>query len=65
VFGLAIAVAVFSGAGSYLSPQAFGDGFVPALAVAAAFSLVGAIVALGLPGRVAAVPAVPLGATAA
>jgi EmrB/QacA subfamily drug resistance transporter len=63
VFGLAIAVAVFSGAGNYLSPRAFGDGFVPALAVAAAFSLVGAMVALGLPSRAAtvraAVPAVP------
>jgi MFS family permease len=49
VFGLAISVAVFTGAGSYLSPQAFADGVVPVLAVAAAFSLAGAIVALRLP----------------
>ena len=39
VFGLAIAVAVFTGAGSYASPAAFTDGFGPALAVAAALSL--------------------------
>ena len=38
VFGLAIAVAVFTGAGSYLSPAAFSDGFVPALTVSAALS---------------------------
>ena len=29
VFGLAIAAAVFTGAGSYVSPAAFSDGFVP------------------------------------
>jgi EmrB/QacA subfamily drug resistance transporter len=51
VFGLAIAVAVFSGAGSYLSPATFADGFAPAIGVAAAFSLAGALCALGLPGR--------------
>jgi hypothetical protein len=51
VFGLAIAVAVFAGAGSYVSASAFGDGFGPALAVSAAFSLAGALVALALPGR--------------
>jgi MFS family permease len=49
VFGLAIAVAVFSGAGSYASAQAFADGFVPALAVAAGLSLAGALVAILLP----------------
>ena len=51
VFGLAIAVAVFSGAGSYVSRSAFGDGFVLAMGLAAAFSLAGAVVALALPGR--------------
>ena len=51
VFGLAITVAVFTAAGSYVSPAAFGDGFVPALAVAAAFSLAGSVVALALPAR--------------
>ena len=50
VFGVAVAAAVFSGAGSYASPDAFLDGFAPAVAVLAAFSLVGAIVALALPG---------------
>jgi EmrB/QacA subfamily drug resistance transporter len=51
VFGLAIAAAVFTGAGSYASAAAFGAGFEPALAVAAGFSLAGAAVALALPGR--------------
>jgi EmrB/QacA subfamily drug resistance transporter len=51
VFGLAIAVAVFTGAGSYLSPAAFSDGFVPALAVSAALSAAGALVAALLPRR--------------
>ena len=51
VFGLAITVAVFTGAGSYASAAAFGDGFGPAIAVSAAFSLAGAMVALWLPGR--------------
>jgi EmrB/QacA subfamily drug resistance transporter len=51
VFGIAIAVAVFAGAGSYASPQAFTDGFGPAIGVAAALSLAGALAALALPGR--------------
>jgi EmrB/QacA subfamily drug resistance transporter len=51
VFGLSLAVAVFTGAGSYGSAAAFGDGFVPAMAVAAAFSLTAAAVAAALPGR--------------
>jgi EmrB/QacA subfamily drug resistance transporter len=55
VFGLAIAVAVFAGSGSYVSPAAFADGFGPALAVAGAFSAVGALIALALPRRAAAV----------
>ncbi len=46
--GLAIAVAVFSGSGSYASPQAFSNGFGPALAVAAALSLGGALAGLTL-----------------
>ena len=53
VFGLAIAVAVFTGAGSYSSASAFGAGFGPAIGVAAAFSLAGAIVASLLPRRTA------------
>ena len=51
VFGVAAAAAVFAGAGSFASPDAFLDGFAPAVAVVAALSLAGAIVALALPGR--------------
>ena len=51
VFGIAILVAVFAGAGRYASAEAFTDGFAPAIAVSAALSLVGAIAGLGLPGR--------------
>ncbi len=51
VFGIAVAVAVFAGAGSYASPQAFTDGFAPAIGVAAALALVGAIAASFLPGH--------------
>ena len=35
VFGIAVAVAVFAGAGSFASPAAFLDGFAPAMAVLA------------------------------
>jgi predicted MFS family arabinose efflux permease len=51
VFGIAIAVAVFAGAGSLASPQSFVDGFSPAIGVAAAIALVGAGAGLLLPGR--------------
>jgi MFS family permease len=68
VFGIAIAVAVFAGAGGYASAQAFSDGFVPAIATSAALSLAGALVALVLPARsrerLAVAPApVPEGST--
>ncbi len=51
VFGIAVTVAVFAGAGSYASAQAFVDGFAPAIGVAAGFAALGAIAALGLPAR--------------
>jgi EmrB/QacA subfamily drug resistance transporter len=51
VFGIAIAVAVFTGAGGYASAQAFTDGFVAAIAVAGALSFAGALAGLALPGR--------------
>jgi EmrB/QacA subfamily drug resistance transporter len=51
VFGIAVTVAVFAGAGTYASPAAFTDGFTPAIAVAGALSLAGAIAGLGLPDR--------------
>ncbi len=49
--GLAIAVAVFAGAGSYASPEAFSSGFGPAIGVSAALSLCGALTGLALRGR--------------
>jgi EmrB/QacA subfamily drug resistance transporter len=51
VFGIAIVVAVFAGAGSYASVQTFTDGFTPAIFVAAGLSLAGAIAGLALPNR--------------
>jgi MFS family permease len=61
VFGIAVVVAVFAGAGGYASPTEFVDGFAPAIGVGGAFALAGAAVALALPGRrrPAALPAVP------
>jgi EmrB/QacA subfamily drug resistance transporter len=64
VFGIAIVVAVFSGAGSYASPQAFSDGFGPALGVTAGLALVGALTALGLPGLRSALAPAPAAAVA-
>ena len=54
VFGIAVVVAVFAGAGSYASAQAFVDGFSPAILVAAGLALAGAAAGLALPGRRAA-----------
>jgi hypothetical protein len=60
VFGVAVSVAVFAGAGSFASPEAFLDGFAPAVAVLAAFSALGATVALALPGRSRTDDSIPL-----
>ena len=72
VFGLAIVVAVFAGAGSYASPHAFSAGFGPAIGAAAAFSFLGALTALALPARRTQasenrhdIPTAPLGPTPA
>src|SRR5213080_4219556 len=51
VFGIAIAVAVFAGAGSYVSASAFTDGFGPAMVVCASLALIGALAGTALPGR--------------
>jgi EmrB/QacA subfamily drug resistance transporter len=51
VFGVAMAVAVFSANGAVGSPEAFAAGFVPALAISAALSLLAAIIGMALPGR--------------
>jgi hypothetical protein len=64
VFGIAVAVAVFAGAGSYASVEAFTDGFTPAIGIAAALRLAGAIAGTALPRRralteVGPTPAVP------
>jgi sugar phosphate permease len=50
-FGVAALVAVFSADGSYASAGAFSDGFAPAMGVAAALSLAGAVAGLALPRR--------------
>jgi MFS family permease len=51
VFGVAVAAAVFSGAGHYGSVASFMNGFEPAIGASAAFALAGAATALLLPGR--------------
>jgi EmrB/QacA subfamily drug resistance transporter len=59
VFGIAVTVAVFAGAGSYASAEAFSDGFAPAIGLAAALSLAGAAAGAALPGRSAPTRSVP------
>ena len=51
VFGIALSVAVFAGAGGYASAQAFSDGFVAAMSVSAGLSLLAALAGAALPGR--------------
>jgi len=51
VFGIAVTVAVFAGAGGYGSPQEFTDGFGPAMTVAAAVALIGAAAGSFLPAH--------------
>jgi EmrB/QacA subfamily drug resistance transporter len=51
VFGIALAVTVFAGAGGYASPHDFIAGFGPAIWVAAAIALTGAACAAMLPSR--------------
>jgi EmrB/QacA subfamily drug resistance transporter len=50
-FGVAVLVAVFSGAGGYGSPQTFSDGFVAAIAACAGLALAAATAGSALPGR--------------
>jgi hypothetical protein len=56
MFGIALLVAVFSANGAANSPARFSAGFVPAIAAAAALSLLGAFAGAWLPAsrRVAA-----------
>jgi len=51
VFGIALAVAVFAGAGGYASADAFTDGFSAAIGVTAGLAAAGALTALALPRR--------------
>jgi EmrB/QacA subfamily drug resistance transporter len=51
VFGVAVLAAVFTANGSYVSPGAFVDGLVPAMALGAVVVALGAVAALALPGR--------------
>ena len=51
VFGITFPVAVFAATGSVSSPRAFGAGFIAAISVSAALSLLAAIAALALPGK--------------
>ncbi len=51
VFGVATVVAVFAATGGYASAATFTDGFGPAIGLAAALALAGAIAGLALPGR--------------
>jgi hypothetical protein len=65
VFGIAIVVAVFAGAGGYASAAAFTDGFVPAMGVGAGLALAGALAGLALPGRRARTAGLPMSAVPA
>jgi len=51
VFGIAVVVAVFAAAGSYVSASTFADGFGPAIGVSSGLAVCGALAALALPGR--------------
>jgi MFS family permease len=51
VFGVAVTVAVFAGVGGYGSAEDFTDGFAAGMGAVTVFALVGALVALGMPGR--------------
>ena len=62
VFGVAVLAAVFSANGSYASPQAYVDGLVPAMASGRWSLPSAAVVAMAIPGRIAAGEARPAGA---
>jgi MFS family permease len=54
VFGVAVLSTIFASAGGFASPQAFVDGFVPAVWAGAGIVALGALLALALPARAAA-----------
>jgi EmrB/QacA subfamily drug resistance transporter len=51
VLGVAVLATVFSGSGSYVSPEAYVDGLVAAIPVGAAVLAAGSLAALLVPGR--------------
>jgi hypothetical protein len=51
VFGIATVTAVFNAHGSFATPAAVAGGYRPAVAVCAAFSVLAAVIALGLRRR--------------
>ena len=51
VFGVAVSVAVFAAVGGYASAEDFSAGFAAAMSAVAGFSIIGMLVALGMPGR--------------
>jgi EmrB/QacA subfamily drug resistance transporter len=62
VFGVAVLSTIFASAGGFASPQAFVDGFVPAVWAGAGVVAVGALLALALPARGAAPAVAPAAA---
>lgn len=62
VLGVAVLASVFAANGGYASPQAFVDGLVPALPIAAAVLAVGALLALLTPRRTAVATKLDAGA---
>jgi EmrB/QacA subfamily drug resistance transporter len=62
VFGIALSVALFAGAGSLASPVSFTEGFEAAMGVAVVLSVLAALSGAALPGRRPAAP--PLRAAA-
>lgn len=50
--GVAVLASIFASRGSFLSPQAYVDGLVPAIWAGAAIVGVGAVISLLLPGRI-------------
>jgi hypothetical protein len=55
VFGIAIGTAIFNSNGSLASPAAVTSGYRPAMAAAAGFSVLGAVAAVAIRKRAAAV----------
>ena len=59
VLGVAVTVAVFSARGGYGSPEQFTRGFTAAMTAVTGYAFLGALIALGIPGRRPAPAAAP------